>query len=37
MKKMAPNIAMATAMFEMFERVKMELFQSLRGNPGSSA
>jgi hypothetical protein len=30
-------MAIATAMFEMFERVKIEFFQSLKGSTGSSA
>jgi hypothetical protein len=37
MKKIAPNMVMATAMFEMLERVKIEFFQSLKGSTGSSA
>jgi hypothetical protein len=37
MKKMAPNMVIAMAMLEMFERVKMEFFQSLKGSTGSLA
>jgi hypothetical protein len=36
MKKRAPYAAMATAMFEMFERAKTRFFQSLNGRTGSS-
>jgi hypothetical protein len=37
MKKIAPNIVMAIAMLETFERVKTEFFQSRKGNTGSAA
>jgi len=37
MKKMAPNMIMAMAMLETFERVKTEFLQSLKGSTGSAA
>jgi hypothetical protein len=36
MKKIAPNIHIAIARLEMFERVKTEFFHSLKGSTGSS-